>query len=83
MNRRYELSDEMPAQRDFGTFRRLVELEAHRHPEWRMGQTAYNLLRALRPDLSDQVLGDPDLDPFYVNQKLPAFWSFVEGQWGK
>jgi hypothetical protein len=80
---RYNLSDEVPAQSDFGVFRRFVELECGRHRNWREGQTAFNLLYILRPDLSEQIRGDVQLDPFYVDGKLPAFWAWVEQEWGE
>lgn len=53
------------------------------HPpkEQRSGQWALNLLCYVRADLADRVNGSLDLDPFYNDQKLPAFWKFVEDNW--
>ena len=47
----------------------------------RKGQSAFNLLCSLRPDLSEQVRATP-LDPFYQDEILPAFFSWVKEHWG-
>lgn len=47
---------------------------------WRMGQTAFNVLVNVRPDLSEQVRGT-DLDPFYKDDRLLAFYQWVEENW--
>lgn len=51
-----------------------------RHPEWRRGQTAVNVLTALRPDLEVGVCATP-LDPFYQDERLEAFLSYIEEHW--
>ena len=53
------------------------------HPpkDIRLGQHAFNLLCDLRPDISEQVRGRFNTDPFYRDDYLDAFWSFVEDHW--
>ena len=53
------------------------------HPpkEQRSGQWAFNLLCYVRADLADRVNGSLNLDPFHNDEKLPAFWKFVEDNW--
>lgn len=48
---------------------------------WRDGQKAFNLLASHRADLASRVRGRVDLDPFYVDEVLPAFWEWVEANW--
>lgn len=47
---------------------------------WRTGQTVYNLLDKVRPDLSFMVAGS-DVDPFYDDSRLPLFYDFVMRHW--
>lgn len=47
---------------------------------WRAGQAAFNLLRQVRPDLSDLIAGS-EFDPFYLNAHLPAFYSYLARHW--
>lgn len=49
-------------------------------PTQRAGQAAFNVLHALRPDLSEQVRAT-DLDPFYQDDRLADFFEFVEKEW--
>jgi len=45
----------------------------------RLGQWAFNLLEAERPDLAAEVRGT-SLDPFYLRAS-PEFWAFVMENW--
>lgn len=47
----------------------------------RLGQYAYNTLFDAEPDLAVLINGNPTLDPFYDDAKLPAFMAFVEEHW--
>lgn len=47
-------------------FYTLAELTQRDNPSWRWGQTLFNVLEQVRPDLSEQIRGT-DLDPFYWN----------------
>ena len=64
----------------FAEYQSAVVRMQRRHPEWRRGQTAYNVLRKLRPDLVDEVLFTP-LDPFSQDERLEAFLSYIEEHW--
>lgn len=62
----------------FEEFRKYVE--EHRHDlDWRRGQTAFNLLAQARPRIAAVV--PAEADPFYLDERLPAFWLFVEQHW--
>lgn len=54
-------------------------------PTERKGQYAMNLLHTLRPELYDKVMdndaGDHRIDPFYVDNNLPAFFAFLATVW--
>ena len=53
------------------------------HPDWREGQTFYNVVRNLRPDLAQQLadIAATDLDPYTVDARLPAFLDWVDSVW--
>jgi hypothetical protein len=55
-------------------------LKSHRADDIRPGQQAFNMLHNVRPDIADALYGT-DSDPFYMNNNLPRFWSFVESHW--
>jgi hypothetical protein len=52
-----------------------------KHPEWRTGQTHFNVLKEMRPDLAERVRGDMNLGPFYRVQNLLKFRAWVTQQW--
>lgn len=54
---------------------------------WRLGQTAFNVLREMRPDIAEQVRGS-ELDPFYSGtlghagaDRVARFLTYVEEVW--
>lgn len=47
---------------------------------WRLGQTYFNVLYECRPDLANAIRGT-SIDPFYVDELMPAFLSFVADRW--
>src|ERR1041385_2126541 len=47
---------------------------------WRMGQTYFNVLYEMRPDLSERIRSTP-IDPFYQDVYIPAFLTFVAENW--
>lgn len=53
---------------------------ASRPAGFREGQTAFNALDEVRPDLSEKIRGDLKLDPYYADENLPAFWRWLEKQ---
>jgi hypothetical protein len=46
------------------------------HPEWRMGQTYFNVLYAIRPDLANRIRGS-SLDPFYFDDRIYEFLAWT------
>lgn len=53
----------------------LPELE-----RWRWGQTAFNVLSELRPDLAEEVRGT-DMDPFHDDRKYILLFEFLLKRW--
>jgi hypothetical protein len=56
-----------------GVIRYLAE-----RPSQRSGQAHFNWLFLEYPDLADRIRGDFVLDPFHVDDKLPAFLAVVK-----
>lgn len=56
------------------------------HIEWRYGQSAFNTLHEVRPELAKQIVGT-DFDPFYIEDiardlfKWRKFVDFVKENW--
>ncbi len=51
---------------------------------WRLGQTYFNLLMEVRPDLAMRLTLDGDrndLDPFNSDKRIPMFLEWLEAEW--
>lgn len=55
---------------------RAVDVEMHARPGLRKGQTFFNVLLELQPDLAHRIEDTPD-DPFYDDRKLPKFLAQI------
>ena len=64
----------------FEDYTKAVDKAQAKHPEWRLGQTAFNVLWELRPDLSEQVRAT-EIDPFHSTARLPQFFAWVQERW--
>jgi hypothetical protein len=64
----------------FADYQTAVARAQKRHPEWRRGQTHFNVLTRLHRDLAEAVWATP-LDPFSQDERLDAFLSYVEEHW--
>lgn len=42
------------------------------YPDWRHGQTLFNALHSVDPDLANAIRGT-DADPFYRDERIAAF----------
>ena len=51
-----------------------------RPKDWRHGQFAFNMLYSWRPVLADKIR-TTEIDPFYRDDRLPAFWEYVIAHW--
>ncbi len=59
-----------------------------KNPNWRFGQTAFNVLYQVRPDLSERVRGT-DIDPFHCrvstatnsSERIKKFREFLNTNW--
>ncbi len=57
-----------------------VKAEVARKPDaWREGQAAFNALYGLAPGLADSIRGE-DIDPYHRDERLPAFYAWIEEQ---
>jgi hypothetical protein len=74
------MSDVQQAAREFGDYIIAVVDAEMAHHEWRFGQAAFNVLHDIRPDLSERIRTTPT-DPFYRNERLPAFYKWVREHW--
>ena len=70
----------MDANTPIGKFWWLVGYYAAEHPEQRPGQATFNVLAAVRPDLSEQIRAT-ELDPFYLADRLDATCQWIEKHW--
>lgn len=50
-------------------------------PSQRLGQHHFNVLYDVHPDLAIRVRQDTEFDPFYDDEKLGAFLTFVGDHW--
>jgi hypothetical protein len=66
---------------DSMTFAQFQDKVRYPYPYERSGQHAYNLLMHTRPDLCGALVGS-ELDPFYDDDRLPAFLEWVSEHWG-
>lgn len=48
---------------------------------WRYGQTIFNVLHAIRPDLSEQMRGAYELDPFYRDDLTHRALNWIKENW--
>ena len=48
----------------------------------RYGQAVFNALDTVRPELGDIIRGTEN-DPYYVDENVGAFWTFVTLNWDK
>ena len=64
----------------FEEYKAAVDFAQDRHPEWRKGQTAFNVLMLNRPDLSEQIRAT-ELDPYHDNTKLGRFYQWAKENW--
>lgn len=52
-------------------------------PSWRWGQTAFNTLWELRPEMAEFIRGS-SIDPFYASSQsleMGKFWAWLDNNW--
>lgn len=59
---------------------RIVATVRGRTPDWRAGQTYYNVLTEARPELAEKVRGS-SIDPFYQDERIADFLVFISDHW--
>ncbi len=65
----------------FSGYLRKVQHAKREHPEWRNGQAHFVVLTKVRMDIA-RALWSTDVDPFYDDDKVPAFLASVGEMWG-
>ena len=50
------------------------------YPNWRKGQLYFNCLYSMDPELANELRGS-DKDPFYRDDRIPAFLEIIEQRW--
>lgn len=50
------------------------------YPEWREGQTYFNVLHRQRPELAEK-LRTTSLDPFYRDERVEAVQEWLQDNW--
>jgi hypothetical protein len=43
---------------------------------WRAGQGLFNTLEQFNPEIANEIRGT-DLDPFYINDRIPSFMAWL------
>jgi hypothetical protein len=66
----------------FNTYLEMVREAQTDYPEWRIGQAYFNVLSTVNTDLAERVRASR-IDPFYRDERLPFFLSFVGEEWAK
>jgi hypothetical protein len=64
----------------FSHFLTEVAYVYHASLEFRFGQTCFNVLYKLNPDLATSLTGT-DVDPYYDDDKVPEFLKRVRDEW--
>lgn len=57
-----------------------VQYAIQLNPDWREGQAYFNTLYQWRSDISETIRSTL-IDPFYSDDKIPAFLEEVSKQW--
>ncbi len=65
----------------FDEYLKRVALAGVTYPTWRKGQTYFNVLAEVRPNIAEMIRGGR-LDPYYDDLIVPEFLAFLDGtQW--
>lgn len=70
----------------YDDFLEAVLIGSARHTNWRLGQTAFNALSDMRPDIAEKIRTTP-IDPFYADhlpnasEKIATFLAHVREEW--
>ena len=52
------------------------------YPEWREGQTYFNVLYRQRPELADEIRSTK-LDPCYRDERVPEVQEWLQDNWDR
>lgn len=66
----------------FNDYLETVTVAKNDHPEWRLGQTYFNVLEGMNIALANQLRGSIS-DPFYEDANIKAFLSHVRISWNQ
>lgn len=57
-------------EKEFDTLFRVADVKLAMNPHWRNGQSLFNALCDLHPDIANEIRGDLKLDPFYNEENI-------------
>jgi len=57
---------------------RIADLMLTANPDWRQGQTLFNALFELYPDIANSIRSDPQLDPFYNDENIGNLLRYLK-----
>lgn len=63
----------------FDEYAHAIDRVRAENPRWRAGQTAFNVLLDIRPDLAEEIRAT-ELDPFHNDNVLTQFYHWVRRQ---
>ena len=71
------------AQRKYDDYMTTFDARRKQNPSWREGQTHFNVLYwdGFDPEFANEIR-ESDLDPFHVDDRLPAYFDALRGRWG-
>lgn len=55
---------------------KLIEEVQLEYPDWRKGQTFFNVLYNLYPEMADEIRGS-EIDPFYIDDNINKCLSYI------
>lgn len=61
---------------DLKDLKDLTESTQAEHPDWRRGQTAFNVVYQYEPNIANRIRATA-ADPFHNEARLPLFWQRV------
>ena len=64
----------------FGDYILAVMHQWSETPSWRAGQTYFNVLYRMRPEMADSLRGS-SRDPFYNDDRIDDFLDYVLRHW--
>lgn len=65
---------------NYSEFVQTYQRALNENPEWRPGQTLFNVLHRARPELAEEIRGTWR-DPFYDDSRTTKCWEYLAVMW--